>query len=267
MKKNITNKTILRFLCVLMLLMLSMPIAQTKAYASSKVKVRVLIAVTDYYNGKRYASTSITYKKNGLISTFRNGGNRPDPIGGGAMFWNNRDYYYDKSNQLKKVKTDQRYVHGVDYTYRYDKKGRLKKSTTRPGEFYMGTNDHASKLIDARTFKYDKKGQIIKMTVENDFGKTVYNFAYKGSKLVKGQYEQFAYDKKGNLTRVTRGSYGETYSNFYKGNKLVKRTRDGGYKSVYKYRAIRVPRKLQKKIKAQQWALLNNNNNFALGIN
>lgn len=113
------------------------------------------------------------------------------------------------------------------------------------------------------------------------------SYAYKKGHLVKQTNETgtsgnivftYGYDKKGNLKKVTdprptSGTYGTTkYTNTYdkKTKMLKKRSEKRGSgaayaTTTYKYKKIKVKNAaLAKKIAAQQWSIINNNNNFAL---
>ncbi len=138
-------------------------------------------------------------------------------------------FKYNKKGKL----TAKILVAGKDYKIKKrDKKGRVKTIK----EYVTGTNT----VEDTYTLAYNKKGHISK--VKSSYGTTKYK-----------------YDKKGNLT----SDMFENYKNIYKKGLLIKKT-SGTNQVVYTYKRIKLSAKQAKKVKKQQWALINSSLNFPL---
>lgn len=151
-------------------------------------------------------------------------------------------------------------------------KGRMKKAKIDYGW---------AAYSDAFTYKSGKVAAI--KTVGNGTTEEK-KFAYKNGRVVsmksrtKGsgipssladwRTTKYSYDKKGNLagmdaTYSSKGLLTKRYKSTYKDSSPT-----GSETTItYKYKAIKVNSKLASQIKEQQWALLNDNINFALGNN
>ena len=135
----------------------------------------------------------------------------------------------DPSSQTKNVKT-----------FAYDSKGRIEKAKYTM-EYGSGDESHTSTQVS--TYKHDGKGRVSSCKTES-----VYDGDTSSSTL------KYTYDKKGNLTKISNGSYDSV--NKYKDGRLDSRTAWGStYK--YKYAAMKVDASVAAKVKKQQWAILN----------
>ena len=176
---------------------------------------------------------------------------------------------YNKKNQLNKIV---RANGTVKLTL--DSKGKMKKSKSDFG--YTGTFSYKSGKVVAlkevgngttanKKFTY-KNGRIAKMK-SNIKGSGIPSF------MADWRTDSFAYDAKGNL--VGRGGAPGNTKNTYNSKGLLTKRYSSTYKETsssgssttiaYTYKPIKVSSKLASKIEAQQWALLNDNFNFALG--
>ena len=157
-------------------------------------------------------------------------------------------------------------VYKIAYTL---KNGRVASYVSR---YYTGkgaslkkqaANPHEGEITykNGRVVKH-KVSQLVKAATTKLAGKTR-SITYR-----------YAYDGKGNMKKIVMGE-GKSkikvgFKNTYKKGLLVKRatTRsfNKSYKTttVYTYETVKVPAKMAKKVKAQQWALLNNNENFVI---
>jgi len=157
-------------------------------------------------------------------------------------------------------------------SYSYDKKYRFK----------------AEKMFGERyTFKYDKKGRV--SDIKNANAKYVYNSKGYLKQYKSGLSQNYKYDSKGRLTRITgqgdqadidnrfvydsknhvKSYYMSEYEmqlkikNTYKGSRLTKQQiadSEGNTETViYKYKKVSVPSKAVKMVKAQQkWVFIDN---------
>ncbi|MCR5544043.1 MAG: hypothetical protein K6F55_07815 [Eubacterium sp.] len=170
---------------------------------------------------------------------------------------------YDSKKRIKKYvnKAATGMIRHNTVTYTYDKKGRIKKMHS--------DGSHESNTY-TYTYSYDKKNRVSKMSIVFDNypnslheEKCVYNNKNQLIEHISGSSTtSYSYDKYGNLARD--GS--KTYQNSYNKKKcLVKKGyvfNGQYYELTYKYKKIKVDKKYVKKIKKQQWALLNDDVQF-----
>ena len=176
-----------------------------------------------------------------------------------------RKWTYDKKNRIATLSKS---IGKLKYTY--DSKGRLKKAVLKanyPVKF---------------TFSY-KSGRIAEIKTKAGTGTGTsgkYALSYKNGRVANiKNYDgaasspfntDFAFDSKGNIKSVGSKEIAATYNGKGLLAKRVishknEKTGLGGVKTItYKYKAIKVSSGLASKVKAQQWALLNENLNLAI---
>ena len=142
-------------------------------------------------------------------------------------------YQLDKKGHVvKRISTPKGSTTKYTSTYKYDTKGRLKKS--------VGTFGNS-------TYFYNSKGLVTTLKEDSaETGKT--SFKYK-------------YDASNQVTLVKESGYVQgKYENTYKGTRLVKAVRyspegDKEYVTTYTYKKVSVPKAAVKTVKAQQAAI------------
>ena len=205
-------------------------------------------------------TTKYTYGKNGLMTKSVSSNNMDGKTTttysyNGAVLKNKKMAYSGGSNTV---------------AYTANKNGKITKAVAvmpQPN----------GKITRTYTAKY-KSGNINKISwkevFEMDGEEAVFNdactYTYKNgrvaSRTMYGSKTTYVYDAKGNLKNIG----GSKYNNKYNAKKqLVKTTQsETGFKytKTYKYKAIKVKASIADKVQAQQWSLINNNLNFAFGI-
>lgn len=215
---------------------------------------------SNFFGYKNESETKFTYNKDGLLT---------------------KRAYASKTNSENKITTT--------YTYRGTS---LKKSkqvtpnsnyevtytTNKKGQFTKAVQKSvlASDANTTRTYtaKY-KSGKLKKLTCKLTYipvGATepttevdVFSYAYKDGRVAsrtKNSYKaEYTYDNMGNL---------DVSENKYNAKKqLVKQTQTTPgtqWSMTYKYKALEVSASVADKVEAQQWAIINDNYNFAFGI-
>lgn len=280
--QNIKTRGVFRLACMILAaaVVFSMSAQIGKTYAASKKSVYVLSKV--YYDKKAKANLyeSYSYNSKGLVKKLAYGKS-------GQIYWK---YKYDKKNRLA---LSGRFVNdwmNNKYTY---KNGKLVKFTGYYSEKFGGKKKLAG---NKASFKYNSKKQIKSAKVSGKLPdletgatkKTSFTIKYTYDKKghVKKKYHPYpgditthyyTYDKKGNLIKdVTKHKEGNlvdevTYECTYKNGRLVKRTETWGdgesTTQIFTYKKIKVPKKLVKTVKAQQWSFLNFDlNNYMPGF-
>jgi hypothetical protein len=158
----------------------------------------------------------------------------------------------------------------VSTTYTFNKKNQCTKA--------VQVNEQSESIKFTRTYKGTyKSGKLKKVvcTTALDAGDQTsttsdeYTYTYKNGRVAmrswSGSAITYAYDAKGNLNNIG----GSQYKNTYKNKRLTKTTSsEEGYtfKKTYTYKPIKVKASVADQVEAQQWALINNNLNFAFGI-
>ena len=203
-------------------------------------------------------------------------------------------YSYNKSGQVAKVAASNNMDGDSTTTYAY-KSGVLKSTkqvnpgtkvstthtTNAKGLFTKAVqvNEQSADIVFTRTFNGTyKSGKLKKIVCTTNLGagdetnatKETYTFTYKNgrvaSRTVYGTTAEYTYDAKGNLNNIGGSQYKNTYN---AKNQLTKTTlsEEGyTYKKTYTYKAITVNASDADKVEAQQWAIINNNLNFAFGL-
>ena len=232
-----------------------------------KKTVYVLASIKQVDSGKdntgaSYGSTQtvkLSYNKNGLLA---------------KSVWKStaesrtatRAWKYNKKNQLVKV-VNSLGTGKSTCKFTLNGKGKMKRAKLDYGY-----------AAYTWTFKY-KSGRVasVKRTgtgsVANDSELTKYT--YKNGRIASAKSKvkeagssfthtyQYTYDAKGNLAQDMKAKYNS------KGLLAKRYESTGSAKTTvtYKYKAVKVGSKLAAKVKAQQWALINGNFNYALGQN
>ena len=158
--------------------------------------------------------------------------------------------------------------------YTYGASGRITKATTVSA---AATNGAAAATAGTVTPTY-KSGKVTKLVSvdkatangQSADATTTTTFSYKSGRVSKSVTNgsvtrTFAYDKNGNLSKVGNVKY----KNTYKSGRLAKTTYTSSGATVvrtYKYKKAKVPASVAKLVEAQQWAIANENLNFAFGI-
>lgn len=186
-----------------------------------------------------------------------------------------KTWTYDAKNRVTKWTASDGYSSATK-TITVLKNGLPKKDVLKSSSSYGNWQPFSS------TYK-TKSGKVVSITrkYKGGSGTVKYQLKYKGKKLVtvknlKYKNETtYAYDKKGNLSKVVtmKGSTKVpiVHKNTYKSGRVTKRvsTVKSGHGSstitTFSYKKISVPKSMVKKVKAQQWAIVNGNLNFALG--
>ena len=251
-----------------------------KAYAAGSKTIYVIDGKYENKATKSNLMHSYKYNKKGLlVKDVENISNKPT-----------YKYKYNKKNQIVRITYKYGKKWGYVDTYAYNSSGQLKSCTSR------GTGTSRSESY-YETFVCNKAGLPVKGIVKDKRAVTTFNYSYNKKGRVVSQYihyvdpdaEQdftayftYKYDKKGNLKSTTAkdpdnltGRGADRYKNTYKKGRLVKVVMKTKYPNaskwekyqptVYTYKKIKVSKKMIPQIKKQQWALLNNNLNAALG--
>ena len=188
----------------------------------------------DYKNGSWKLIEKYAYTKGGKLKsrTYKS-------TGSGSPFTIYDRYTCNKAGlPVKVIQTDKREV--WTYNYSYNKKGRLVRKYQHYINYDATYNREISYLY---TYKYDKKGNLKSSTTKDPSdpraGGTVY---------YKNTY------KKGRLVKIVTKSRSDVTGKWETSPPLI-----------YTYKKIKVPKKMVPQIKKQQWAILNWNQNAALG--
>ena len=177
--------------------------------------------------------------------------------------------YHVKSEGGYPVRVVSKYGSGKDssktvYKYTRVSSGDV-KSYTQCNYAYLNNDGTYSKSLDERSkstysFSKFKKGHPTKMTSKHA--------SYDGSSSISAPMS-YKYDSKGNMTQSKANTYLPiVYSYTYKNGLVASRTqgKDGSSAPQYfTWEKISVPASAVKTVKAQQWAIVNNNANYAFG--
>ncbi|MBQ9002954.1 MAG: hypothetical protein IJ087_13970 [Eggerthellaceae bacterium] len=163
-------------------------------------------------------------------------------------------------------------VTSVSYAYGAD--GRISKATTANTAAAGGVVGATSGTI-MPTYKSGKIVKLVSTDKATANGQSTNStvttkYSYKSGRVSKvasslGVTRSYAYDANGNVSKVGSVKYKNTYSK----GRLSKTTfSSNGAKTVrtYKYKAVKVPASAVEDAEAQQWAIANENLNFAFGI-
>lgn len=257
----------------------SSPLIATQASAQ-KMKVITGINVKNS-GGVTVESYELDYSSKGLIKkrTFPRG-DMTDVI----------SYGYDKKGNVVKLKTKGTSYYSTSIAITRNKAGLPTKETRTATDGYSNTkhtykiSNKVSKgrMVSYTSYEYlQKEGEKAKLvsstphkgTVTYNKGRTATHKVAQGKMFIKYAY---AYDAKGNMKKVVATYNGDsskttaTIKNTYKKNLLAKRvitvSNNKYFKNTvtYSYKTVKVPATMVEKAKAQQWALLNNNENFTI---
>lgn len=230
--------------------------------------VYVLASITENYGKPKPDTKKFSYSKSGLITKMAS---TTYQTISGKKSSSTTKWTYGKQDGITKIANSSG---AVKWVYKLNKKG-VQTECTR-------TMKGGSVDKTVTKAKY-KSGKIQSMTITAYYttgGKQRHStetqkFAYaKGrlAKLTQKNYSlSYGYDKQGNLLRKkAKGLSADVFINTYDPNgRLVTRAyKDSGSSTTftYKYKAITVKSNQAAKVKRQQWALLNENLNFALGF-
>ena len=243
---------------------------KTTAAAKAQSSKKAIWVRTSMKSQPNWPATTYKYNKKGLISSVSH------------WSWTNANasgrikittkYVYDSKGLLKKR---------GDYTFKYDKKGRLTEQTyswgsvknvtaftnngkgqaTRVSEQYSTSgstdaNGHDYDYYNAYGLSYNSKGQLTKMKAFV----TTYRDGSKWKSDELSGTTSYSYDKKGNVAKKKVGSQTTKFKNTYKSGRLAKRVvtgpRDTGTYS-FGYKKLSVPVKFAKLAQQQQRELIN----------
>lgn len=234
--------------------------------AKPKYKTVYLIAKVDYKGSDDKQITrrlTFTYNKQNLLTK----ANLRMRFDGEPWRRKHTVKYWYKGATIKKM-TDSGWWGTHTTTFTLDKKNRWKKSRTdTPGDTLYSN------------YAYDKQGRLsryhLKKVVHPEKEPAMVGYDMK---LVNHEYYRLKYGKRGlgpkTLTHTTkhRATWSCTYNEHgdrnscglglreYEGDLLVK---EGHW--TYTYKKVKVKASLVKTIKAQQWAMINDNENGAIG--
>ena len=187
----------------------------------------------DYKNGKWKVVETYAYTRGGKLKsrTYKS-------TGAGSPFTLYDRYTCSKAGlPVKVIQTCKREV--WTYQYSYNKKGRL---VSKYSHYVDPDAEYNQEITEYYTYKYDKKGNLRSYTAkspDNHVGGTVY---YKNSY------------KKGRLVKVVT-----------KSKDIGTGKWETSPPELYTYKKNKVPKKMIHQIRKQQWAILNRNQNAALG--
>ena len=181
-------------------------------------------------------------------------------------------FSYNKKHQFKKMTYKSVYEGKYSCTYRYDSKGRLVSIYSGDSEidikyylddkaarYTVSNGSYLSYSMRICRFAYDAKGDLYAIR-----RRSYSEYMEDPAEVYDLESTKFFFDQKGNLTMW--GGYSN--KNVYKKKRLSKRTVSGNgltWTETYKYKKLTVDKTLADQIKAQQWALINENLNLALG--
>lgn len=280
---------------------LSAKVAKPKQIAKSK-RVDLWVVASSGYKGYDYPKTEYSYNSKGFLTRKSTQNYTPDedqyeyveePDGSVSIYQVHEDpqlvtemYEYDKKGRMTKrvLSHSKKLTPWMQWRCKYDKKGRLVKRV----EWHPNYD-----TPEVTRFKYNKAGQCVKsvgkVKIQGDAVRIERRFTYneKGQLAVASQewarksgkkkrYTvedewsfSYAYDKKGNLSKVEQGSmcqyaFKTLYRSSYRGGRIVKRAQALTKKDlkkrtpqVFKYRRISVPASKAAAVRKQQRDLFN----------
>lgn len=251
-------------------------VAQLETQASKKT-VYVLTSITEAKKGRSRtqddkiinssskATVKLTYNSKGLLakSNYTRTYNASNGGAGDTRKVKNT-WAYDKKNRLVRIKKG-----NGTFKLARDSAGRVKKATASWGTKISFSYKSGRVAQTKTTMSSDPNYTgIKKLSYKNGKPATIKSTSYGYTNTYKP-----VYDKHGNMT--TAGLLKSlTFAMGYNSKgQLVKRSRSafnektglGSATTItYKYKAIKVSKNLAPTIKAQQWALLNDNFNYAI---
>lgn len=254
---KILKKSLCSILIVAILVSL---LSYSQAEAADTVSIYVIDSINKKFDTGGRGTVKIKYNNKGFITKYDDKGYT---MRNGAAYWDLRKYTYDSHNRIKKVYTDQRFVHDIIYYFKY-KNGLCTKITKKYYDFtadkyikdYFKLEYNSNKTLKSYTqtntqtkesskvsYKYNKSGQVVSIFEKNP----------SNSYTTK-----FTYDKRGQLKTEKDSSLCYKYGLTYKNGRLVtcKTTSDNVedlYK--YKYKKIKVSKKNMNNILKQQKAM------------
>ena len=192
---------------------------------------------------------AIKYNSNGQIKNYKE--TTKSSLG---EEWFNHSFTYNKKGQFVNSKTSSSSEDSYEFTYKLDKKGRVKSA-------FLGTDLSAAYKYNAQGYvSKDESGMNNSFTWNDDgtLQKTVIGYG--------DDYNSFSYkyDARGNFKKVVeQASWPEeepsviTYKNKYNGDLLKKRVEKDGSGEVlnectFTYKTIEVPEEFAAQVKAQQ---------------
>ena len=203
-----------------------------------------------------------------------------------------RTYTYDSTGLLSKMKEKCSWYDGSDgkgYSkYKYDEDYRITEKESSNAMMnaiglgmdstttYDYSKDNEIRDSYGTIYATDDRGRIIGESYDNDNGYLSYKYEYDNKNRVSKEIytikrdegddvttTEYKYDKKGNLSKVKHDTYSEKRKITYDKNGRITKVKMGSSTYKVKYKKIKIKADAIDKVKAQQWSILNENNNFA----
>lgn len=257
--------------CILIIAMLLIGINvltdPVEAKSSDEVSVYVVskVYIHNWHGKKKTLLKTYTYNSDGLVSKVKSnvtgefynydydGNGRITTVVAG---WHNKPdfvykHIYGSNGMLSEIQCD--YASGDNEQNTggdeiiCDSKGRI--ISIKSFDYQNGIKKYDGWW---RTFKYNKKGLLVQ--AKHNYTET------------KVSTSKYYYDKKNNLKKIKDSSRTTRVRQTYKKGRIVKTSRPSVYS--YKYKKIKVKRRLKKTVNAQRWSITNLdlNNAFIEGL-
>ena len=223
---------------IMLALLVSMIAAPQPAAAAQKVPVNLITKCTA--SGPYSGSSTIKYTyKNGLIRTTVDEYTTKFKYSGTKLLRMTAPGYYINFGYTKKGKFKSAKTKGYKYKVTKRKNGRV--------QVVKKYESSSKKPFQITTISYNKKGHI---------SKVVGTFDYTNEKSVV----RYSYDSKGNVVKEKYPSQTLTHKYTYKDGKVISQyNSDWKTTAKYTYKKCWVPKKYAKRVKKQQWAIINYN--------
>ena len=231
----------------------SIKITENGKTTMTKVKYNKNRTLKSIYDPRKDETMTFKYGKEGQIKSFK------DAYGARYDNWTEKRFYTWKKGKLTKIKGSRGGDDTFTYTFKY-KKGKIVSS--KDVEKWKDNGGGSRTLNSKYTYK---KGHITRSDNVDKEGKS----SYKSKTIQK-------LDKKGNVISVNTTQGSKRFGGYYKAKIKYKKGRVSSMKTVdwippygdnipkctkqITYKKIKVKDSLVKKVKAQQWKLVNISN-------
>lgn len=207
---------------------------------------------------KSTVTSKYTYNSNGLLTTINSSSNMDGD--------STTTYTYNGTN-LKGVQLKQQdeSAPNIVTTFTTNKKGQITKAVQKSNYTATYTATYKSGLVKKIVCK-EEVGSGDETSVTKDTFKYTYKNGRMATRTAYGTKIKYGYDAQGNINDIGGSKYKNTYNSKKQLTKTTLSEEGYTYKVTYTYKAIKVKASVAEKVQAQQWAIINNNKNFALGI-